>query len=108
MFEFCSCDEDESDHDKKRMRRVTRSCGVDSWLATSRIVTSALVTTCTPRCLLALETRQNRQSQTKARREDEVKLILFDVRGVHLNARCDEQAWVALPESLGRCGIYAR
>ena len=40
--------------------------------------------------------------------QDEVKLLFIDVRKAHLNARCDEEAWVELPEEFHQWGQYAR
>ena len=34
----------------------------------------------------------------RKRRAAEIKLMFIDVRKAHLNAVCDEEAWVELPE----------
>ena len=33
-----------------------------------------------------------------AQGHDEVKLMFVDVRKAHLNAKCDEEEWVELPD----------
>ena len=38
----------------------------------------------------------------------EIKLMFIDVRKAHLNAVCDEEAWVELPEEFWKWGRYAR
>ena len=38
----------------------------------------------------------------------EVKLMFIDVRKAHLNARCDEEEWVELPEEMWKWGKYAK
>jgi len=38
----------------------------------------------------------------------EMKLMFIDVKKAHLNARCDEQAWVELPSEFWEWGRYAR
>ena len=38
----------------------------------------------------------------------EVKLMLIDVRKAHLNAVCEEEEWVELPEEFWEHGKYAR
>ena len=37
----------------------------------------------------------------------EIKLMFIDVRKAHLNAVCDEEAWVELPEEFWKWGRYA-
>ena len=37
-----------------------------------------------------------------------MKLIINDVRKAHLNARCEEEEWVELPEEFWQYGRYAR
>ena len=39
---------------------------------------------------------------------DETKLMFIDVKKAHLNAICDEEEWVELPEELWKWGRYAR
>ena len=40
--------------------------------------------------------------------KEETELMLIDVRKAHLNARCDEEEWVKLPEEFWKWGRYAR
>ena len=40
--------------------------------------------------------------------KEEVKLMFIDVRKAHLNAKCDEEEWVELPEEMWGWGRYAR
>ena len=35
---------------------------------------------------------------------DEVKLMFVDVKKAHLNAKCDEEEWVELPDELKKLG----
>ena len=44
----------------------------------------------------------------RRRGKEEVKLMFIDVRKAHLNAKCDEEEWVELPEEMWRWGRYAR
>ena len=37
-----------------------------------------------------------------------MKLMFIDVRKAHLNAKCDEEEWVELPEEFWEYGRYAR
>ena len=39
--------------------------------------------------------------------KDEIKLMFIDVRKAHLNAVCDEEEWVELPEEMWEWGKYA-
>ena len=39
---------------------------------------------------------------------DEVKLMFVDVKKAHLNAKCDEEAWVELPGEFNNFGRYAK
>ena len=41
-------------------------------------------------------------------RQPEVKIMFVDVKKAHLNAPCDEEEWVELPEEFERWGKYAR
>ena len=43
----------------------------------------------------------------RKRGADEIKLMFIDVRKAHLNAKCDEEEWVELPEEFEKYGIYA-
>ena len=38
--------------------------------------------------------------------QKEIKLMFIDVRKAHLNARCDEEEWVELPEEMWEWGRY--
>ena len=40
--------------------------------------------------------------------KEEVKLMFIDVKKAHLNARCDEEEWVELPEEFWEWGRYAK
>ena len=61
-------------------------------------------TTCSRRCHRWKRRRlYSRSMQGCARRDehkdhDEVKLMLVDVKKAHLNAKCDEEEWVELPD----------
>ena len=44
----------------------------------------------------------------RRRRAAEIKLMFIDVRKAHLNAVCDEEAWVELPEEFWQWGRYAK
>ena len=46
--------------------------------------------------------------QRRRRELQEVKLMFIDVRKAHLNARCEEEEWVELPEEFWEYGKYAR
>ena len=39
---------------------------------------------------------------------DEVKLVFVDVKKAHLNAKCDEEEWVELPNEFRKFGWYAK
>ena len=39
---------------------------------------------------------------------DEVQLMFVNVRTAHLNAKCDEEEWVELPDDLKKFGRYAK
>ena len=49
-------------------------------------------------------TRRRRRRQGK----EEEKLMFVDVKKAHLNARCDLEEWVELPEEFHEHGRYAR
>lgn len=38
----------------------------------------------------------------------EIKLMFIDVRKAHLNAKCEEEEWVELPEEMWKWGRYAK
>ena len=44
----------------------------------------------------------------RRRGEEEEKLMFIDVRKAHLNAKCDEEEWVELPEDFKQYGRFAR
>ena len=46
--------------------------------------------------------------QRRRRELEEVKLMFIDVRKAHLNARCEEEERVELPEEFWEYGRYAR
>ena len=48
--------------------------------------------------------RENRRAQG----HDEVKLMFVDVKKAHLNAKCDEEEWVELPNEFNKFGRYAK
>ena len=48
------------------------------------------------------------RGQRKRRGEKEMKLMFIDVRKAHLNAKCEDEEWVALPEECWELGRYAR
>ena len=39
---------------------------------------------------------------------DEVKLMFVDVKKAHLNAKCDEEEWVELPDEFNKFGRYTK
>ena len=46
------------------------------------------------------EVREKRRAQG----HDEVKLMFVDVKKAHLNAKCDEEEWVELPDEFKKMG----
>ena len=40
--------------------------------------------------------------------QDEVKLMVIDVKQAHLNAKCDEEERVELPDEFKKSGKYAK
>ena len=48
------------------------------------------------------------RGQRRRKREREMKLMFIDVRKAHLNAECNEEEWVELPEEFWRWGRWAR
>ena len=48
------------------------------------------------------------RGQRRRKGAKEMKLMFIDVRKAHLNAKCDEEEWVALPEECWGMGRYAR
>ena len=48
------------------------------------------------------------RGQRRRKGLSEVKLMFIDVRKAHLNAVCDEEEWVELPEAFWKWGRYAK
>ena len=48
------------------------------------------------------------RGQRRRKGGEEVKLMFLDVRKAHLNAECNEEEWVELPEEFWEWGKYAR
>ena len=48
------------------------------------------------------------RGQRRRRNLAEVKLMFIDVRKAHLNAICEEEEWVELPEEFWKWGRYAK
>ena len=44
----------------------------------------------------------------RAQCQDEAELKFVDVKKAHLNAKCEEEEWVELPDELKKCGKYAK
>ena len=40
--------------------------------------------------------------------QDEVKLVVIDVKKAHFNAKCDGEEWVELSDEFQKCGKYAK
>ena len=70
-------------------------------------------TTCSRRCHRWRQRKhclQTLQEVHKKREQgqDEVKLMLIDVKKPHLNAKCKEEKWVELPDESKNFGRYAK
>ena len=79
-----------TDEEFRRSRLVARDFELSS------LDTVALVMTCRD---------ASAGGEVRARRnrwEEEIKLMFVDVKKAHLNARCDQEEWVKLPEELSR------
>ena len=48
------------------------------------------------------------REKKRAKGYDEVKLIFVDVKKARLNAKCEEEEWVELPDEFKNCGRYAK
>ena len=48
------------------------------------------------------------REKRRAQGHDEVKLMCVDVKKAHLNAKCDEEEWVELPDEFKNFGRYAK
>ena len=48
------------------------------------------------------------REKRRAQGHDEVKLMFVDVKKAHLNAKCDEEEWVELPNEFMKFGRYAK
>ena len=48
------------------------------------------------------------REKRRAQGHDEVKLVFVDVKKAHLNAKCDEEEWVELPDEFKKFGRYAK
>ena len=48
------------------------------------------------------------RGQRRRKKLEEVKLMFIDVRKAHLNAVCDEEEWVELPEEFWKFGRYVK
>ena len=48
------------------------------------------------------------REKRRAQEHDEVKLMFVDVKKAHLNAKCDEEEWVELPDEFKKFGRYAK
>ena len=48
------------------------------------------------------------REKRRAQGHDEVKLMFVDVKKAHLNAKCDEEEWVELPDEFKKIGRYAK
>ena len=44
------------------------------------------------------------REKRRAQGHDEVKLMFVDVKKAHLNAKCDEEEWVELPDEFKKIG----
>ena len=44
----------------------------------------------------------------RAQCQDEAELKFVDVKKAHLNAKCEEEEWVELPDEFKKCGKYAK
>ena len=44
----------------------------------------------------------------RAQCQEEVELMFVDVKKAHLNAKCEEEEWVELPDEFKKCGKYAK
>ena len=48
------------------------------------------------------------REKRRAQGDDEVKLMFVDAKKAHLNAKCDEEEWVELPDEFKKFGRYAK
>ena len=48
------------------------------------------------------------REKRRAQGHDELKLMFVDVKKAHLNAKCDEEEWVELPNEFNKFGRYAK
>ena len=48
------------------------------------------------------------REKRRAQGHDEMKLMFVDVKKTHLNAKCDEEEWVVLPDEFKKFGRYAK
>ena len=81
----------------------------DWWRATSNQSVKDPETTCSLRCRRwkqksLVHIRRRVREKRREQGHDEVKLMFVDVRKAHLNAKCDEEEWVELPDELKKLG----
>ena len=116
MFEFGSWEDATSstskmpqDNGMGRLGREGRhwkkhSSDADWWRAMSNQSMKAPETTCSRRChrckrrRLCSHSLQGVREKRRAQGHDKMKVMFVDVKKAHLNAKCDEEEWVELPD----------